>query len=433
MSGKNEIEDLGNIDNLLKNDEDDLFIKKENQKKKIILRAPVLTQSGYGVHSRQIARWLFEQLDNRDDLEFFIEPLKWGITPWIVNTDTYDGLVGRMIQHSTASDHYDVSMQLQLPNEWNPFMADYNIGITAAVETDRCSPDWVNCVNQMDLVVVPSEFVKSVFINSGECTTRILVLPEAFTDSCLDGALDVVAEQSAEIRMNSLVDLSKLETDFNFLIFGQFCGNNPENDRKNLVYTIKWLSEEFKDNPEVGVLIKTNFGRNSKLDRANTVATLSKVLLETKKGPGPKFYLLHGDMTNDEVAGLYRHPKVKALVSLTRGEGFGLPLLEAAACGLPVVATNWSAHTEFLNLGKFVKVDYKLSKIHETRVDNKIFFPEMQWANPVETDVKRKLNKFYRSPGVPQEWAKELAKKLQENYSFAAISKQYDEAFKEII
>jgi glycosyltransferase involved in cell wall biosynthesis len=256
-----------------------------------------------------------------------------------------------------------------------------------------------------------------------------VVIPESFTDSCKDGALDTTENSDG----NDLVDLSTVQTDFNFLVFGQFCGNNPENDRKNLAFTVKWLCEEFKDNPEVGVIVKTNFGRNTKIDKNNTTNILAKVLMETKKGVGPKFYLLHGDMKEEEVAALYRHPKVKALVSLTRGEGFGLPLLEAASCGLPVIVTNWSAHTEFLKQGKYVKVDYRLGLVHKSRVDNKIFFENMQWAHPNEQDAKRKLKRFYRSPGLPQQWAKELAKKLQETHSFEAISTKYTEVLKDVL
>lgn len=401
-----------------------LTLNESSSKKKVILRAPVMTQSGYGVHARQVARWLFQQLDQRDDLEIYVEPLQWGVTPWLVNTDAHDGLIGRLVQHSQQkSDHYDVSIQLQLPNEWNPFLADFNIGLTAAVETDKCNPEWIKAVNQMDLVVVPSEFVKKVFENTGQVTTKLVVIPESFTDACLDTAL----------ATENVVDLSHVPTSFNFLVFGQFTGNNPDNDRKNLAYTIKWLCEEFKNDPDVGVIVKTNFGRNTKIDKINTTNILAKILMETKKGHGPKFYLLHGDMKDAEVASLYRNPKVKALVSLTRGEGFGLPILEAAACGLPVIVTNWSAHTEFLGQGKYVKVDYRLGPIHQSRVDNQIFFPQMNWAHPDEQDAKRKMRKFHRSPGLPQEWAKELAKKLQKTHCFEAISSQYTEVFKEIL
>lgn len=422
----NKIKKLGSIEEF--QNKTNTVNEEESKTKRVILRAPVLTQSGYGVHSRQVARWLFDQMDSRDDLEVYVEPLQWGMTPWLVDTDAYNGLIGRMVQHSTQADHYDVSLQLQLPNEWNPFLADFNIGITAAVETDKCCQEWVNHANQMDMVIAPSEFVKNVIENAGvEVTTKLVVVPEAFTDACLDTA------EAATKDPNEVTDLSKLETDFNFLVFGQFCGNNPENDRKNLAYTIKWANEAFAGDENVGIIVKTNFGRNTKLDKQNTANTLAKILMETSKGKGPKFYLLHGEMNDNEVAALYRHPKVKALVSLTRGEGFGLPILEAAACGLPTIVTNWSAHTEFLGQGKYVKVDYRLRPIHESRVDNKIFFSDMKWAQPDESDAKRKLQKFYRSPGLPQEWAKELAKKLQTSHSFKAIGDRYSEVLKDII
>lgn len=387
--------------------------------KSVILRAPLLTQSGYGVHARQVARWLFDLADTRGDLEITTEPLRWGETPWITDPESHDGLIGRILQSSNQKQSYDVSIQLQLPNEWNPFLANYNIGLTAAVEADRCNPEWVAAVNRMDMVIVPSEFVGKVFTNTGKVTTKMVVVPESFIDSV---AKETVAPYPLETT-----------TDFNFLVFGQITGNNPENDRKNLFYTCKWLAEQFKDSTNVGVIVKTNMGRHTTVDRMRTQQLLSQLLTEVQRGPGPKFYLLHGDMTDDEVAGLYRNPTVKAMVALTRGEGFGLPILEAAASGLPVIATDWSAHTEYLGKGKYIKVDSTLAPVHQSRVDGQIFIEGAQWANPSEDDAKRKLKKFVESPSMPTEWAKDLAKTLRNEYSYSAIAAKYSEALKDVL
>jgi glycosyltransferase involved in cell wall biosynthesis len=130
---------------------------------------------------------------------------------------------------------------------------------------------------------------------------------------------------------------------------------------------------------------------------------------------------------------MYKHPHVKALVSATRGEGFGLPLLEAAACDLPVIATGWSAHTEFLGLGRYVDLPCTLQTVPKERLDNRIFMPGAKWAEVSEQDFKRRVRKFRTSVATPREWAKELGVKIREKYSQDAIASAWSVAFDDVI
>jgi glycosyltransferase involved in cell wall biosynthesis len=114
-------------------------------------------------------------------------------------------------------------------------------------------------------------------------------------------------------------------------------------------------------------------------------------------------------------------------VTATRGEGYGLPILESAASDLPVIATGWSGHTDFLSEGKYIPLDYTLTQIHASRADGKIFVPGAKWAEVSEDDFKKKVKKFRNSNTIPVEWAKELGKKIRQNYSQEAIQTIYDE------
>ena len=152
--------------------------------KKVLVRAPLLTISGYGVHSRQVFGWAL----SRDDFEVSAQCLPWGVTPWLINRDDKDGLVGEIMERSIdpkGQGSFDVSLQIQLPNEWDPNIAKFNVGITAAVETDRCHPSWIQNCNSMDLVIVPSQHTKNVLVSSGNLTTPVEVVSESYYDIIL--------------------------------------------------------------------------------------------------------------------------------------------------------------------------------------------------------------------------------------------------------
>lgn len=386
-------------------------------KKKVLLRGPVLTQSGYGVHSRQVAKWLL----SRDDLDVEVQALPWGDTPWIIDKNANDGLIGILMEKTVdpTGRQYDATVQIQLPNEWDPKLSGVNIGITAAIETDRCNPQWISSCNSMSMVVVPSKHSENSLLASGKIDVPLHVIPESYNE-------EIEKVNDEQIPLD-------IKTNFNFLVFGQLTGNNPENDRKNIFYTVKWLCESFSNDEDVGIIIKTNSGRNTAIDRRVINQTFTALLKEVRKSVFPRVHILHGDMSNSDVAALYVHPKVKALVSLTRGEGYGLPILEAAASGLPIIATNWSGHLDFMQHGKFIDIDYTLDEVHASRIDGKLFIKGSKWATPKEEDFKRKVVKFRNASTTPKEWAESLKQKIRQNYSIKSIVDNYNQIMKGIL
>jgi glycosyltransferase involved in cell wall biosynthesis len=375
--------------------------------KRVILRAPVLTQSGYGVHARQFARTLL----NRTDIELYIHAVPWGITPWIIDSTRHNGLIGKILNRCVpANDKCDVSIQLQLPDEWDPNLAHKNVGVTALVETDKCNPKWIECINRMDSVVVPCRHNIKTIKNTGCVSTPLVVLREAYFDELLNKDFDDTF-------------LSSIITNFNFLMFGQITGTNNQDDRKNTFNTIKWFCESFKDDKDVGLILKTNSGKNTHTDLQLTSNKLKQVVAEVRVGKYPRIYLLHGDFSPCDINAIYRSKKVRCLLNLTRGESFGLPILEASITGLPSIVTDYSAPPEYLYPDKFLEVQCDIKPIHESRIDNRIFMPGSSWAEVRENHAKKRMQKFRQQPSLPEEWAKSLSDRLSLSHSFKSVEK----------
>lgn len=385
--------------------------------KKVLVRAPLLSYSGYGEHSRQV----YKSIRKIDNLDLKVQVLQWGNTPWAINSEEFDGLAGEIMSKSIAeNEDFDISLQVQLPDEWTNKAAKFNIGITAGVETDRCNPKWIECINNMDLVIVPTNHVRDTFIKSGDIKTKIIVIGEWY-------------QEKLDLEPLEHVTGLKFDTNFNFLMVSQLTSLDDTGDRKNIFNTIKWFCQVFQNDRNVGLVLKTNLGRGTHIDRQNVYTTIESLIKTVRPGQFPKIHIIHGNMTDHEVSSLYRHPSIKGLISLTRGEGFGLPILDASVAGLPVITTNWSGHLDFMRLGKFISIDYDLIEVPNNKIDGRIFIPQTKWANPSEQDFKKKILKFKSSHIVPKEWATDLSKKCQDKFSRKVIETIYRDIIQEIL
>lgn len=359
-------------------------------KKKVLLKGPVLTRSGYGEQTRFALR----ALRSREDLfDIHIQPLQWGKTSWISlqddERDWIDQKIEKTIAHIQSGGQYDVSVQVTIPNEWER-IATTNIGYTAGIESNKVAPVWLQKGNEsVDRIIVVSEHSKNVYLNTTAQATNTQT-GEAFPEYRLMNPIEAVGYPTKKYENLPDLDL-ELSTDFNFLAVAQF------GPRKNLPNTIKWFVEEFKDNENVGLVVKSNISKNCLMDREKMFRDLKEfinVLPEHKC----KVYLLHGDMTDEEMHSLYLHEKISAFLALPHGEGFGLPIFEAAYSGLPVVSVVWSGQSDFLTHEGSVRcyeVGYDLQPVQQEVVWNDVLIKDSMWAFAREQSAKEKMRQCY--------------------------------------
>jgi glycosyltransferase involved in cell wall biosynthesis len=388
-------------------------------KKKILVRAPVLTRSGYGEHSRFLLRSLRA---HEDQLDIYVIPINWGQCGWIYNDDEERQWLDKLITKTAlaqqqANIQYDVSIQVSIPNEWQR-LAPVNIGVTAGIETTKVSPVWLERANMMDKIITISNHSKNVFLD----TVYDGVHKETGQKMKLrcDKPIEIVHYPVKEYEE---VDLNlNLETDFNFLSVAQW------GQRKNIENTIKWFVEEFIDQP-VGLVVKAFMKGNSVIDRTYCETAITN-LLKNYENRKCKVYLLHGDMTEKEVHSLYKHPKIKALVSLAHGEGFGLSQFEAAYSGLPVIAPEWSGYLDFLcapkkdgKTGKekvkphFACVEYDIQPVQESALWEGVIEADSMWCYPQQGSYKMKLREVHKDYGRFRKQAQALKKWVMEEFN----------------
>jgi len=389
----------------------------------LVFQAPVATRSGYGDHARDLLHSLYKL----DKFDIKVISTRWGMTPMdALNYDNefHKWVVDNIIPKIETKP--DIYIQVTVPNEFQP-LGFYNIGITAAIETTHCALDWIHGCNRMDLIIVPSEhskdsLVKTVYNEQDKKTGQLIgqhkiqkpveVLFEGFDEN--DFGTEVVA---------SISELDTIKEDFAFLFVGHWLRGDLGEDRKNVGMMIKTFATAFKkEKVKPALILKTSSAGFSVIDRENTIKKIREVLGKDY-GQVP-VYLLHGDLTPSQMNGLYEHPKVKAMLNFTKGEGFGRPLLEFSLTGKPVIVSNWSGHLDFLKSGA-VLLEGELKNVHESAADQ-FLLKESQWFNvnvskalPIIKDVYKNYSKY-----LPD--STKLAKHNRQNFSLEKMTEGFN-------
>jgi glycosyltransferase involved in cell wall biosynthesis len=384
-------------------------------KKKVLLKGPILTVSGYGEHCRQV----FKALQKRQNIDLYVEPTNWGNTSWVLNHEYDNSIVKDILEFAKKPSNnveFDESLQVLLPDEWRN-LAKNNIGVTAGFEADIVKSSWIDEVNKMSKVIVPSEFTKAAFAKTSKKTgkklyTEIKVINEAYFSY-----IDDYKDSSTDVLMS-------LEYDKNIFIISQVTSNDSRSDRKNIIKTIKCALEFVKDK-DIGVVLKINYGKHTKSEFKKI-----KILLQNEfnKDRLDKITMLFGNATIKDLVKVYKSSKISCMLTGSRAEGFGLPILEAAACGLPVIATNYSAYKEFM-LDNFIKIDYDLVNFdHDSRFVDLSAKPK--WSDFKSESMIRCLECFFKNEEKYRKSAVYHQNFIKQNYCIENIIDNYINFFK---
>jgi glycosyltransferase involved in cell wall biosynthesis len=394
----------------------------------LVFQGPIFTRSGYGDHCRD----LMKSLRKMDKYDIKIIPLRWGNTPQnqVSDQDEFGSwMLERVI--GDIGEKPDVFVQVSVANEFTA-KGHYNIGVTAGVETTIAPKDFIDGCNNMDLILVPSNFTKqniggTVYQQQDQATGQIVGEIKVIKPiEVLFEGVDTKIFESINPTKNSIDILENVKEDFCFLIVGHWLKGDLGQDRKDIGMAIKTFATVFQYMPEnkrPALIVKTSHAGFSVIDREGTREKLENVL----KSFGikcPSIYLIHGDMEETDMSKLYHHPKVKAMISFTKGEGYGRPMAEFTLTGKPIIASGWSGQMDFLPPEHSVLLEGSLTAVHESAADQ-FCMKEAQWFTVNYSAAANKIYDVYNKYDTYIEKSKGLRENTLKNFTLDKMNDKF--------
>ena len=395
-----------------------------------IISCPFDTYSGYGARSRDLVKAIIET----DKYEVKLLSQRWGITPFgfCDANPEWSFLMNHALSSPQLPKQPELWMQITVPNEFQP-IGKFNIGCTAGIESNVCPGDWIEGINRMNLTFVSSNHSKKVFEESKferrNKETNALegeVVLEKPVEVLFEGA-DTDVYKVIESHQIKNINLDSIKEKFAYLFVGHWMEGEIGEDRKNVGLLVKAFFETFKNKVNKPALIlKTAQVGSSYYDREELLKKINKIKKSVGSDNLPNVYLLCGDFSDSEMNEVYNHPKVKAMINLTKGEGYGRPLLEFTLTKKPLITTGWSGHMDFLNPEFTNLLGGTLTPVHPS-TRNQFLIHDSRWFSPDLGQVGFYLKDVFENYKNYTEKAKRQAFKSKNEFSWIKMSDKVNE------
>ena len=397
-------------------------------KNTFVISCPIDTYSGYGARARDFVKSLVEL----DKYDVKVLSQRWGNTSrgFIDNNKEQWGFLNELIIPG-LQEKPDYWCMITVPNEFQP-VGKYNIGLTAGIETTGCDIEWVKGCNKMDLILTSSEHSKSSFLNShyqNSSNKDDIVKIEKPIEVLFEGGnLDVYKIIKKFENKELYNQLNSIPEDFAYINVGHWMQGDFGHDRKNIALTIKSFYETFKNKENPPALILKTCRVNSSIGDKEVIQRKISDIRDSIDGKNiPSVYLLHGEFTDVEMNEIYNHPKIKAMVSFTKGEGFGRPLLEFSLLNKPIIASGWSGHLDFLEKDYVALCGGKINPIDKSAQVKGMLIEGSQWFDIDHNYINHFLNEVFNNYDEWVEKAKNQSKHSKKNFSFDKMTKKIKE------
>ena len=395
------------------------------EKLSMVVSCPIDCYSGYSARSRDLVKALIAT--DRYDIKILSQ--RWGNTrQGFLEDEGEEELQSRVIYRMDYEP--DVWCMITVPNEFVR-KGKYNIGITAGMETDICHYSWVQGCNVMDKVFVSSEHAKSSLTKTvyDQRNESQQVIGQLKVNTPVLTLFEGVDLNKYKNEPTDRFNLSMVSESFAFLFIGHWMSGDFGQDRKNVGFLIKVFYESFKNkqNPPA-LILKTHKNGTSYLDREEMLKRI-RGIRKTVKGRLPNIYLLHGDLSDSEIADLYNHPKVKSYVTFTKGEGFNRPLLEFSVAAKPIIATNWSGHLDFLSEENNILVGGAVTPVHPSAQSENTIIEGSSWYSVDSTQANKAMRAVFDNYKKFLPGAKKQAYRSRTEFSMEKMFEVVDELF----